>query len=712
MIRTATLLALAAATALAQTPPSKAAPAPRRPAVPPVVSNYNDLKYPDLRTIATPAVESVTLPNGMRLLLLENHELPLVSGTVLVRTGSAFDPPEKIGLAAIAAKVMLEGGTTDRPGDDLVRRFQDLGAELDGSVRENMLSISFVGLKENADAVLDALKDGLTAPEFPQERIDLAKTRARYTIAHRNDDGAAILQREFSAAIFGKNSPYGAPVEYDDLDRINRGDLVGFYQRYFFPRNLILSMEGDFDAARMKARIEALFDDWQPEQPAVPAFPEVGNAVAPGKFLAVKKDALHAFFAVGQAGGDYLDKDDPALEIMADILGGGPQGRLNQRLRGTVEGLAATWAPGFGHPGLFQVSGAIANPFFIGKVLQQVYEELSRMRLEQVSEQELKAAKSSALNSMVFAFDNQLSILTRLTEYRYFNFPADYTQQHQKALEGVTRADVLRVARERLDPAKMTTVVVGNPTGFDAPLESLGDGPVSLIDLTIPPPKHEAVFGDAASQRRGKQFLARAQQAMGGADKLAAVTDYVAEIAYQFDVSAGGAQATVTERWIAPGYLRQDTTMTSGKLSVYCDGKTGWLSNGKNSGALIGVQLKQVQSDLFRVLFPLMLSDRAPARKVTALDDETVEISDGAGQIAKAVFDSATGLLKNVLYDAATANGTVPVLETYSDYRDVSGLKLPHKVAVSLAGRKFQDLTITSMQINTGLRILDLDKRP
>jgi zinc protease len=712
MIRAATLLAIAAAAALAQTTPSKPPSVPRKPAASSGLPHYNELKYLPLRPIASPAIQSVTLPNGMRLLLLENHELPLISGTVLVRTGSAFDPPEKIGLAGLTEQVMLEGGTTNKPGDNLVRRFQDLGAELDGSAGENILSIAFSGLKENADAVLEALEDGLTAPEFPQDRIDLVKARLRNTIAHRNDDPAAILRRAFVTTIFGKNSPYGAQVEYANVDRINRGDMVGFYQRYFFPKNVMLSLEGDFDSARIKGRIEALFEDWKSEQAAVPDFPEVGSAAAPGKFLAVKKDASHSFFAVGQVGGDYLDKDYAALEIMAGILGGGAQGRLNQRLVGNVDALTAAWTPGFGHPGLFRVTGTVVNPFLTTKVLQSVFEELDKIRTEQVSEQELKTAKESALNSLVFAFDNQFSILPRLTEYQYFNFPADYTQQHQKALEGVTRADVLRAARERLNPAKMTTVVVGNPTGFEAPLETLGDTAVSLIDLTIPPPKPEAAFGDAASQKRGKQLLARAQQAMGGADKLAAVTDYVQEIHYQFDVSAGGAQSNMVERWIAPSYLRQDNTTTRGKLSVYCDGKTGWVASGQSYAALTGVQLKQVQGDLFRELFPLMLSDRTPARKVNALDDETVEISDGAGQIVKMVFDSATGLLKNMLYDAATSNGTVAVLETYSDYRDVNGLKLPSKVAIALSGKKFQDLTIGNIQLNTGLKIQDLEKRP
>ena len=179
MTRAVAILALAA-TALAQappeaqTPPAKPAAAPRKPApAAAALPNYNELKFPELRPIASPDVQEFTLPNGLRLLLLEDHELPLIGGTVLVRTGSAFDPPEKAGLAAFATQVMLEGGAAARPGDQLLRRFQDLGAEIAGTVAENFLAISFTGLQQNAYGLIDALKDGLTAPTFPQDRIDL-----------------------------------------------------------------------------------------------------------------------------------------------------------------------------------------------------------------------------------------------------------------------------------------------------------------------------------------------------------------------------------------------------------------------------------------------------------------------------------------------------------------------------------------------------------
>jgi zinc protease len=710
MTRSLALLAVAA-TALAQPTPTKQPPASHQSAAPSAAPSYRDLKFPALRPIAAPAVQKFTLPDGMHLLLLENHELPLINGTVLVRTGSAFDPPEKLGLAVLTTQVMLEGGTAAKPGDGLVRRFQGLGADLDGVVTENFLSFAFLGLKANADDLLEALKDGLTQPEFPLDRIDLVKLQIRNGIAHRNDDSATILRREFGAAIFGKDSPYGARVEYANLDRINQGDLVAFHRRYFFPKNLTIAVEGDFDAVRLKGRIEALFDDWKTDQPDVPPFPTAGTTHAPGKFLAVKKNLQRSYFTIGQSGGDYPDKDLAALEVLAGILGGAPQSRLNQLFRGDVDGLRVEWSPGFGHPGLFTVTGVISNPFLTPKVLMTAYDQLNKVRAEEVSEEELKMAKAAALNRMVFQFDNQVSILPRLAEYQYFNLPDDYTQQHQKALAEVTRADILRVARERLDPAKMTTVVVGNPTAFEAPLDAIGGSPVSTIDLTIPPPKTEVTLGDAVDQRRGKQLLARAQQAMGGTDKLAAVRDYVQEMIYQFDASAGGGRATMVEKWMASGSMRHDTTADSGKLSVYCDGKSGWISSGSANASLNGVQLKQEQSNLFHSMLPLVLSDRVAGRKITALDDRTAEISE-SGQIVKLIFDPATGLPKNSLYDAPTENGPVAVIESYSDFRDVGGLKVPHKTVITISGKRFQDLTITSLKFNVGLKQEDLEKRP
>ena len=343
--------------------------------------------------------------------------------------------------------------------------------------------------------------------------------------------------------------------------------------------------------------------------------------------------------------------------------------------------------------------------------MKAVTQTIGSMRAAEVGEEELRAAKERALHRLAFAFDTRDKTIERLMLYEYFGYPRDFAAKYRQAVEGVTRADVLRVAKERLDPAKMTLVAVGNPAAFQEPLESLG-GPVTPIDLTIPPQRTEAMAGDAASRQRGTAILARAQQAVGGADKLAAVKDYVQEFSVQFAPSAGGALATETDRWIGPNSMRQETVLPTGKYSTYCDGKSGWVATSQGSAALLGPSLKQLQGDLFRVFFTLLLSDRLPERVVNAHDDFTVEIGDGSGAVVRLVLDPDTGLPRNALYDVATATGTISVTETYADFREAGGLKLPFQISVMPGGQKYVEIAVKSWQLNAGLKLADLERRP
>ena len=183
--------------------------------------------------------------------------------------------------------------------------------------------------------MLAIFKDVLTAPQFNEEKIDVARTQMRNAIARRNDDAGRIAHRELSDILYGRDTPYGREQEYATVGNILRSDLQAFHARYFFPRNTMLAIRGDFDSAAMKAQIEKLFADWTVEQPP-PEFPKVNPAPNPdaaGIYLATKKDISQTFFSLGQLGGLLNEKDYAALAIMADILGGGPSSRLAQRMR-------------------------------------------------------------------------------------------------------------------------------------------------------------------------------------------------------------------------------------------------------------------------------------------------------------------------------------------------------------------------------------------
>jgi zinc protease len=711
------LFLLAAGVLAAQAPaPKPAAAAKAAPAKAPAraVSSYKDLKYPPLRPIQIPDVATFTLPNGLRLYLLEDHELPLVSGTALVRTGNLFDPQDKVGLATVTGTVMRSGGTRTRTGDQLDEELENIAASVEAGIGETNGSVSFNALKENTDEVLATFYDVLTAPEFRQDKVELAKTQLRSAIARRNDDAHGIVEREFASILYGRDNSYGWEMEYATVDKIQRDDLVRFYRRYFFPANVMLAVRGDFSTAEMKAKLEKLFAGWTVQQPKVPPFPKVKEQAAPGVYLAAKEDVTQTFFTLGHLGGEIRDKDYPALEVMADILGGGFSSRLFQKVRtrlGYAYSISAGWGANYDHPGLFEVSGSTKSASTTDTIVA-VRQEIERIRSGEVTEEELRIAKDTALNSLVFAFDTRSKTLGRMLTYEYFGYPKDFIQQYQKALAAVTRADVLRVAREHLRPGDIAVVAVGKPDEFGKPLTALGL-PVKTLDLTIPEPKTAAAPADSQSLGKGKELLARVQRSVGGAEKLAAVKDVREEVDFQIAPAAGGMKIKQVNQWLSSGEFRQDSEMPMGKISAYSDGKSGWIHTPQGSGPLGGPQLKQVQGDLFRVYYQLLLSDRIPGRTVAAVDDHTLAISDGAGHSVQLVVNSQTGLPEKMVYEAPAMNGPpMNVVSQYSDFREAGGIQAPGKITIERGGQKFAELTIVDRKINSGIKPEDLKKQP
>jgi zinc protease len=676
--------------------------------------SYKDLKFPPLREIQMPKIDETVLPNGMKVYLLENHELPLVRGTALVRTGNLFDPADKVGLATITGETIRSGGTTAKTGDQIDEQLENIAASVESSIDESFGRVSFSTLKERTDEVMAVFHDVITAPAFRDNKIDLVKSQLRSGISRRNDEAEGISQREFTDTIYGKNTPYGWQIEYATLDNIKRDDILAFYKRYYFPANIILAVQGDFSTAEMKAKIQSLFGSWNYQQPPVPPFPKVQTNPKPGVYLATKTDVTQTNFAMGQLGGTLNDKDYPALEVMGDILGGGFQSRLFQRIRtqlGYAYGVSAVWGAGFDHPGIFEIEGSTKSVSTVD-TLKEIDKEVQRIRTAEVTAEELESAKQTVLNGFVFNFDTPSKTLNRLLTYRYYGYPDDFIFQYQKAVAGVTAADVLRVAKAYIDPAKFVIVATGNPKDFGTPLSALGL-PVSNIDLTIPEPKKVSAAADPAAMARGKAILAKARDAMGGADKLSALKDITQSGTVQLDQAAGGLKVTQTSQWIAPTYYRQEDQLPFGKIITYTDGKTGWELTPQGVVPLPDAQLKQVTLEIFRTWPTLMLSDRDPARTVAEAGAGKVEISDASGHSVVLSFDPKTGLPESETYNEPGAPGAQgEIQETYADWQDVAGVKLPRKVTLLQAGHHYADVTVSSEAINQGLTVEQISKKP
>ncbi len=450
--------------------------------------HYKELKYPKLGEVEIPKVEKATLANGMQLFLLEDPELPLINMFAMIRSGSIYEPTDKIGLASITGTVMRTGGTTTKTGDEIDEELERIAASVKTGIGLNAGYASMSVLKEDIDTGLAILGDVLMNPAFREDKIELAKIRHRSAIARRNDSVSQIGRREFSKLIYGPESVYTRHTEYATIDNITRDDLLSFHKKFYHPNNIILSVWGDFDTKEMIKKIKKAFKGWEKADMELPMVPEVKYQFRPTVNLIRKEDINQTSVYLGHIGGIMSDPDYFALVVMNEILGGGFTGRMFKNIRsrmGLAYSVNCIYTCNFDFPGAFYVACHTKSEATV-RAIRLMMEEVKKMTENEVTDEELNLAKESYLNSFVFNFDTKDEIIRRLMTYEYFGYPADFLEKTKENVEKVNQKDILRIARKHLKPDKMQIIAVGRPKDFDEPLSVLG--PVREIDITIPAP--------------------------------------------------------------------------------------------------------------------------------------------------------------------------------------------------------------------------------
>ncbi len=692
----------------------------------PIAHSLGQLHFPALRDVVLPQVTRFTLPDGMQVLLLEDHDLPLIHGRALVHTGNLLDPKDKIGLAGITGEVMRTGGTVSRTGEQLDDQLESLAASVETGVGETSGSASFSALSKDTDAVLPLFADVLMHPAFRQDKLDLAKMQELGDIERRYDDAAGTASLEFDSLLYGKNTPYGWETQKATVAAITRQDLVNFYQRAFYPRNILLAVWGDFSTAAMRSKLERAFAEWK--NPDVPptVLPKVQDVARPGVFFLNRDDINQTNIRIGQLGGELRDPDYPALAVMSRILGGGFSSRLFKEVRtrlGLAYSAGGSWNADFDHPGLFELSASTKSASTV-QAIQAIRQQVESMRSAEVRDDELKTAKDSVLNAFVFNFDTRAKTIARLQTYTYYDYPSDYIFKFKDAVQKVTKADVLRVAQHDLKPADFSYVVVGKSKDFDHPLTALGL-PVQPLQLNSQPTVAAGAepVPDAAAQAAGRAVLDLARAAMGGAN-LRAIKDVTIVAHAKAQTPAGEMEIDQTSFEILPDIVRQESVLPFGKVIVYSDGTTGWVQSPQGSMPLPPSASQHLAAQRFRDTTGLLLSDPS-TRSIHLIGSDTVRghavkvvrIADAhAAELnADLAVDAQSGLVLRKSYHSEGGGMEGPaaqVNEFYTDYRAVAGVQVPYHVEIERDGKPSVSATVTSIKINSGLNAAELAKKP
>jgi zinc protease len=452
--------------------------------------HYTQLTFPALPEVKVPFYTRWQMSNGLIVYLMEDHELPLVSGTALFYTGDRLEPADKVGLASIVGEVMRTGGTQHHSGDQLNQLLEQQAAAIEAGIGTASGSTSFNALSENFSEVFGLFAEVIQEPVFAQSKLDLAKTQRQGAIARRNDSPDQIAGREFQKLIYGESSPYARTEEYGTLENISRPDLIRFYQQYFHPNRMILGIVGDFDSQTMRSLIQTHFGDWKPGPPlAKISLPRVSQTKHGGIFLVDQPQLTQSYVQVGQLGGQLDNPDVFALYVMNGVLNG-LGGKLFNELR-SRQGLAysvyAFWNPEYDYPGLFVAGGQTRSETTVPFV-QAIFSEISKLCTTVVTPAELAYAKDSILNSFVFNFQDPAQTLSRLMRYEYYGYPQDFIFRYQRAVKATTAVDVQRAAQTYLRPQDMVTLVVGHAAAIQPPLTAVA-ATVTPVDVTIPQAK-------------------------------------------------------------------------------------------------------------------------------------------------------------------------------------------------------------------------------
>jgi zinc protease len=447
-----------------------------------------DLRYPALPAFTLSQPERVVLDNGLVVLLLEDHELPLVDATALIRTGSRFEPADQLGLAELTGTVLRTGGTTKLSGDQLDDLLEGKAAVIETSIGETSGRAYMSALAQDFPAVLQVFADVLRRPAFAETKIQVAKNQASAEIARRNDEPIGMVFRELEKVVYGAESPYARDSTHATLGRIQRRDLVQWHATWFQPNNVVLGLVGDFKKEEALRLVREAFGDWPrgPQAPAVPPAPERGPT--PGVYYVEKNDVTQSSIALGSLGIVRNNPDYYALEVVNHVLSGSFASRMFSNVR-TRKALAYSV---FGQVGSEWDFPGMLFAFMTTKTqttgagIEALLEELKGMTANPPTPQEVELAKQAILNSFVFNADSKRKVLSQQLNFEFYGYPADWLERYRRGIEAVTLEQVRAAAAKYLHPEQLAIVVVGPKEGTDKPLATFG--PVTTLDVTIAPP--------------------------------------------------------------------------------------------------------------------------------------------------------------------------------------------------------------------------------
>ncbi|MDD5560221.1 pitrilysin family protein [Candidatus Methylomirabilis sp.] len=413
---------------------------------------------------AAPLAERQVLENGLTLLVRSSRALPIVTIRVTVQAGSLWEQKGRAGLANLTA-LLLTRGTATRTAAQLDESVDFIGASLSSSADRDLSELDLTVLKKDLPKGLELLTDVLRHPAFEQGEIARKVQELKAALRKRQEDPGEVAHEAFNDLVFGSH-PYGRPLEGTDttLATITRDEIVRFHRDHYTPERTFVTVVGDIDRSEITNQIRALLGSWPKGNGTVARATEPTPLQEKIVVKRIDRNVAQANIVLGHQG---IRRDNPdfyALTVMNYILGGGGfSSRLVERIReqkGWAYDVSSQFSPGL-ERGSFRVVLQTKNET-AGPAVQEVVRELRRIREQGVTDQELADAKAYLTGSFPLRLDTNAKLAGLISSVEYYKLGLDYADRYRSLIDGVSKEDILRVARTYLNPEGYVLVVVAD----------------------------------------------------------------------------------------------------------------------------------------------------------------------------------------------------------------------------------------------------------
>ena len=435
-------------------------------------------------SFTTPAIEHLELSNGLPVILLKKHNVPIVQINLIVNSGSIMDPIGNEGLASITASLMDEGAG-DYDALALADAIDFLGAHISINTGLHTTVVSLNTTMSKLDDALELYADIILRPTFPEEELERKRKERLNSLLQRHDEARQIASILFNRTLFGAEHPYGRETfgTESSLNSFTREDLLSYYKTQFKPNNSSLIVVGDVEESTILPKLDAIFSSWEAGEVNTVEVPEPVQVEGRKVYVVDKPGAAQSVIRIGRIGVDRHSADYYPIVVMNTILGGSFASRLNQNLReehGYTYGARSFF--NFRHvAGAFGATADVQTEV-TKESLTEFFIELNDI-VDSVSTGELTRAKNYVALRFPGRFQTVRSIAGQLADIQVYDLPDDYYDSYVENVLSVTMADVRRVAQKYIVPENVLVIVVGDSDKILEGVRELGLG--DIVELTI-----------------------------------------------------------------------------------------------------------------------------------------------------------------------------------------------------------------------------------